>query len=356
MNEKRIALLSAFNELSRLLVLHGTRPADFWRGFKNELYPEIQNVLEKAFELYDDSLVELPIDIDLDTVEQLLCETKHGEERTQCIKRIRMLVALDEYMILHQDNLLDPQLWNQSPLLAKYPEIRSILDEDGLFDIANAQMVDSERVRYQDDVFFFHPELTFHFLQEFSRFCSAEGKCKKRVALDPRRILPARHYPIRLLEAYWYGPKFNLDDVDAQIHGIEFTVHARMPDSPRRLLGAHLERTEFMWSMQDNLKTLQIEELVAIEENSARVKTRYIHTIRDVTRHTFVHLDGAIRWYSHENYLRRFDDKLSNHPNADGYFKLFRIDGELSDQDWLDLIANYYSGNELIHEYFGQPM
>jgi hypothetical protein len=119
-----------------------------------------------------------------------------------------------------------------------------------------------------------------------------------------------------------------------------------------------LARTEFMWSIRENLKTLQIEEIVPFDEKKPvkRIAVKYVHTIRDTASHAFVHLDGAIRWYSSENYALRFETKLSNHPNSDGYYKLFRIDGEISDQDWTDLIANFFSGNELIHEYFGQPM
>jgi len=119
-----------------------------------------------------------------------------------------------------------------------------------------------------------------------------------------------------------------------------------------------LDRTEFMWSMGGDLKTLQIEELVPHDEAkpAKRIATRYIHTIRDTANHAFIHLDGAVRWYSPENYGLRFHSKLSDHPDPDGYYKLFRVDGKIANQDWIDLIANFFSGNELIHEYFGQPM
>jgi hypothetical protein len=163
---------------------------------------------------------------------------------------------------------------------------------------------------------------------------------------------------MRLLEDYWFGPKFNLDDIDGRIHGIELTVHTRLPDSYLNMLPGKLNRTEFMWSMRGDLKTLQIEELVPLNDTelARRIAVRYIHTIRDTVNHAFVHLDGAIRWYSPENYIFRFDTKLSNRPNPDGYYKLFRVDGNITNQDWIDLIANFFSGNELIHEYFGQPM
>ena len=358
MNEERHSrLFSALENLSALLTQYGLRPADLWNGLSDE-YPELQNSWEKAFDLYDDDLVNLVFDAKLISLEKYFCEDKAEGDKSRCVKRVRMLVTLEDYMAAHQDDLLNVHLWEKSPITIKYPKVHSILDDDRLFDVSEAKSLEEDRLGYENDLFFYHPALSHHFRQQFLAFCEGEVGCAKKIALDPRKMLPARKYPTPILADYWYGPKFNLTQVDEPIHGIELTVHTRLPDSKRNLVGLRLDRTEFLWSLRENLKTLQIEEIVPFDEkeHTRRVAARYIHTIRDIEHQTFTHLDGAIRWYLPSNYVRRCATKLSDHPDADGYFKLFRIDGEIPNQDWLDLIANFFSGNELIHEYFGQPM
>jgi hypothetical protein len=358
MEDRRSLLFNVFDELTNLLTQYGLSTIDCSSGLCEDLFPEVKAAWDKALELYQDDLVEFKGDPELAHLEEFCCGDKIGREKDLCIKQLRMIVALEDYMAKYREDILAPELWEKSPITAKYPDFYSLLDHDLLFDIATAQSIDEDKIRYKSDLLFYHPKLDYHFLKQFLALYQENTTCTKRIALDPRRILPARKFPVQLREAYWYGPKFNLDNVDDPIYGIEFTVHARLPDSPKNILGLKLDRTEFLWSMKNNQKTLQVEEVIPLDNKNppGRVAVRYIHTIRDVERHTFVHLDGAIRWYLPENYTCRFKDKLSNHPNADGYLKMFRIDGDISNQDWIDLIANFYSGNELIHEYFGQPM
>ncbi len=358
MLDKCSLLLSNFDKLRQLFTLYGLRPADYWRGFHDTEHPDVEDALEKTFELFEDGMFDFTLNTTVSSLIEFFCGREVGEKRDNCTKRIKMLIAFEDYFILYQEDVLDPNLWTKSPITTKYPEVHDILDDDNLFDLSRAQVRDDERVQYKADVFFYHPALSFHFLREFLDFCHRDATCARKIALDPRRILPAREYPIRLLEAYWFGPKFNLGKIDDRIHGIELAVHTRPPNSRRNLLSSKLDRTEFMWSMRDNLKTLQVEELIPIDKDNLakRLIVRYIHTIRDVDQHAFIHLDGAIRIYSPEGYIHRFSSKLSDHPNSDGYFKLFRIDGKIPEQDWIDLIANFFSGNELIHEYFGQPL
>lgn len=357
-NDRKTQIFLEFENLSKLFVKYDLNPSDFLQSFKCRDYPEVEQVLTSTFFLFDDSLVDIEITSDLLIIFDAFCGGDTIDAET-CKKRIKMIVALENYISLNKDDLLDLSLWRRSPILDKYPEIEKFLDSDGLFDISEAEILgnDTERLRYKKDVIFYHPYLNYHFLKLLLDFIETRTNCTKRVALDSRRMLPYKKYPVRLLEAYWYGPKFKLDNVDSLIYGIELTVHSRPVDSIRNFFRTKLDRTEFMWSSQDNLKTLQIEEIVPFDPgNSHRILVRYIHTIRDISKHQFVHLDGAIRWYEVDNYDLRIKSKLSDHPNANGYFKLFRIDGQIQDQDWVDLIANFFSGNEMIHEYFGQPM
>jgi hypothetical protein len=352
MSTRNPNLLLIFDELAYQLMLYGRHPIDYMYDFNDEENPKITAAFERAFDLYNDSIFD-----ELDQDQKILLNELCGDE--QCRKRLKLIFALGDYIAEHRDNVLDAALWERSPILQKYPKIQPLLDEDFLFDTSNVFSLDHDKIQYEKDVLFYHPFIPYEFRREFDKFYRSDShNCKKKIALDPRRILPAKEYPLSLQEAYWYGPKFNLEKVDAAIHGIELTVHLRPIDSLRNLFSLKLDKTEFMWSKRGSLKTLQIEEIVqgSKTESDETVTVRYIHTIRDIQLHAFIHLDGAIRSYLSANYSERLANKLSAHPNSDGYFKLFRIDGTIPDQDWVDLIAKFFSGNELIHEYFGQPM
>lgn len=359
MPNKEHPIIPYFKQLTEWFVLYDLSPNQFLRSFVCKEYPFIEATLRKAFEVYDNSiLTELELNANYLQLADFWCQDV-TKEKDLCLKQVRMLLQLNLYKIHHQEDLLDPNLWNHSPITAKYPEFSDFLDDDHLFDLAKAQIIDNDKVQYKSDLLFYHPGLSHHFRREFLSFCLNETNCDKKIALDPRRMVPAKRYPKRLLLDYWFGPQFNIEDIDDRIYGIQMTSHGRRQDSYLNSISP-LDRTEFMWSMRNNLKTLQIEELVPtnIDKYQAikRIAVRYIHSIRDTERQSFVHLDGAIRYYLPENYANRFHSKLTDHPNADGYYKLFRIDGMIPNQMWIDLIANYYSDNELIHEYFGQPI
>ena len=319
-------------------------------------YPGLQAAWNNVLSLYDDSLVDLAPDVNRDVLEREFCKEKLGDEREHCIRIIRMTAALEAHITKCSESMFNSALWDKSPIIAKYPNVRTSLDDDGLIGLDAFARYDSDKLQYGNDYVFYHPALNYHFVRRFKRFVDGNNQCVGKIAVDPRRMVSVHEYPVRLLEAYWYGPHFNLEDIDDQIHGMVFTVHSRLPDSKRNMLNK-LDRTEFMWSMKGKYKTLQIEEIVPIGVDHPHfVSVRYIHTMRDVERHAFIHLDGAMRSYTPEGYMSRYRSKLTSHPEPDQRFKLFRVDGDIRDQEWVDLIADFYAGNELIHEYFGQPM
>jgi hypothetical protein len=62
-------------------------------------------------------------------------------------------------------------------------------------------------------------------------------------------------------------------------------------------------------------------------------------------------LDGAVKVYTN-NYADRFSTQLPTEARCNNYIKLFRIDGDIDIERWLDLTAHFFKGNEMILEYF----
>lgn len=82
---------------------------------------------------------------------------------------------------------------------------------------------------------------------------------------------------------------------------------------------------------------------------------RYLHSIRDTRRRSFVHLDGAAKAFPRELYRPTVEqpDLSRGEP---GYRKLFRVDGDMPDDEWARLVAHVFRQNELVIEYFGEML
>jgi len=147
---------------------------------------------------------------------------------------------------------------------------------------------------------------------------------------------------------FWFGPKYN-DDISKIAKGL--TKH-KCDDFERNYYG--LSSTEFYWKDNNNLKEFELEEL---RENNAPTLDdfygcRYLHSIYDTIKSTFVHFDGAIRGYTSDLYFERIDVNMTDFGRRSDYTKIFRIDGDLKLSDWKSLVTNYMQDNPLIYEYF----
>ena len=150
---------------------------------------------------------------------------------------------------------------------------------------------------------------------------------------------------------YWWGPKFD-DDISAIQTGL-----TQYGSEEFERLYYNILRTEFVWKSEENLHTLELEE-VRDQPAPTLVDTyacRYVHSIFDKERKVFDHFDGAIRAYDTELMLERVEKKMTEMGRRSQYTKLFRIDGNLPLANWKSLVTNYMQGNPQIYEYFGLP-
>lgn len=189
-----------------------------------------------------------------------------------------------------------------------------------------------------------------YFIDEFIKLYSENKEVKLRIAIDSNLIGLSKTYNDSLEFDYWWGPKFN-DDI------------AKIPDQVTRYENNDEQKffsgvsgTEFWWKSDDNEKTLEIEEIretpsLGIDHSS--YGCRYIHSIYDNNTKEFFHFDGAVRMYSEEEIMSRWDIDIRKAGKNTKYTKLFRIDGKLELAIWKKLCILYYKGNPLLFEYFG---
>lgn len=136
------------------------------------------------------------------------------------------------------------------------------------------------------------------------------------------------------------------------------TVHRRLEQTP--FLNLHfrdLSHIEIMWSRRDNLKQVQIEELILpnslLHEESETISTIYLHSVWNTDSQRFFHVDGARKIYTRSDYnLRVITAMNKRYLKAEQYEKLFRIDASFTLDEWADLVQKFFYNDELIVEYF----
>jgi len=248
----------------------------------------------------------------------------------------------------------------------KLPDL--VFDEDGLLTYDARWVVFRKEgvlakgylLQYSDYLLRYNLALQGGFLEALVRHgCRTYNQI--RVAINLHIVMEQDYWSPIYSRIYIRGPKAPsperlADPWFPRVTTGEVTEHRRVERNPVLELMLPLDATQVMWSRRDGRKTVQIEELVPTDSfrhsQTDYVLNRYLHSIWETSSAAFVHTDGAVRAYLKEAYeLRKNSDLRRYGGKADGYMKLFRIDGTIQMKEWSDLTWKFFFGNELVMEY-----
>lgn len=270
---------------------------------------------------------------------------------------------------------------NRIGLICNYPNIIQFLDErfvtdkDGLFHFDALQtflqpqpmdygyMAD-EKYHVMANRFFrrgYSQQNAFapRFIQEFWNLQTPS--IQKRISLDLNRIRLRVDDSPYFERDWWQGAKFSYNIENIPDGCIKIRPPMDIDELYIRNLFSSAYTLDIMWSSGSGIKTFQAEEVKTDEiidnDNAGLHPVRYLHAEFDQYKKIFKHFDGAIHWYTKEQYLVRRDQDLNFNkkiPSAikPSSFKLFRMDGEISIETWEHFTCHFFTGNPLIHEYF----
>jgi len=161
---------------------------------------------------------------------------------------------------------------------------------------------------------------------------------------------------------FWFGSKLNRD-----IHQIKDSIAKLRPpagltSTQIEMIFANTYALDAKWTTKGAIKSFQAEEF---KESTTTVNfqgqdfypARYLHAEFDCSLSMFRHFDGAVHFYTAEEYFLRRDNDFNYNLKNDVQIKtlskkLFKINGHLSVDKWLELSSHYFSGNPLVYEYF----
>lgn len=175
-----------------------------------------------------------------------------------------------------------------------------------------------------------------------------------RIAVDPHAVVGRSDRPHCGLFDYWFGvcvDRTTLDDP----HALGRTRYERRVDRHDHEV-LPLLAIDVIWSLQDDLKVLEITETVpagTYEERDGLILNRYLHAIRDWRQQRWMHVDGAVKAHRAAEYEATPDNTSASKGPIVAYRKLWRVDGQISDEDWGRLLGHHFRENELVIECFG---
>ncbi|MNG84186.1 hypothetical protein D3C79_429210 [compost metagenome] len=119
---------------------------------------------------------------------------------------------------------------------------------------------------------------------------------------------------------------------------------------------------DIKWDTKGYIKTFQSLEFsnenVIIElQGEIFHPAKYIHAEFDIKSGLFRHFDGAIHFYTPTEYIARRDSDFNHTFKSKSQLKakakkIFKLDGKITKELWLEFTCHFFTGNPLILEYF----
>lgn len=210
----------------------------------------------------------------------------------------------------------------------------------------------------------YHEDSNFapHFVLQFWQLNLSNHNLEPAIAIDADRVrinIDSRAY--REFDT-WMGASFKEDIVSIPDGIVKHRPPLDIGDFMIGFLFADTYSLDIKWSTKDGIKTFQAEEFknekVTVVRNGIEYfPSRYIHAQFDLELGKFVHFDGAIHFYTLDDYCARIDEDFNynakhNLQIKSDSMKLFRINGIIETETWINFTSHFFTGDPLIFEYF----
>lgn len=160
----------------------------------------------------------------------------------------------------------------------------------------------------------------------------------------------------------WYGAKFKKTISEIEDGIVKLRPPLGLEPFDIEFFFGNTYSLDIKWSSKNGIKSFQAEEFR--EDSSEIIKNRtkyypvkYLHAEFDTNAGIFRHFDGAIHFYTEDEYYKRRESDFNyNNKNRSQLKtlsqKLFKINGVVPIADWIELTSHYLTGNPLVFEYF----
>lgn len=168
------------------------------------------------------------------------------------------------------------------------------------------------------------------------------------VRLDPLMRGPAHKFPRMSYRMLWWGPPLLWNDVG----NIETESFGRWVPA---CLSNKSEFTDFAWVPRGDEIHLFLEEMPK-RDDIGTTGSRYFHVIFSKIKECVLHLDGAIRIYSEDEWDQRYGIHVHRTGKVGKRIKIFRIDEPIQPDVVSSLGGTYFVWNYDVSHFFGSSV
>lgn len=187
-------------------------------------------------------------------------------------------------------------------------------------------------------------------------------KIEPLIALDTNRVrINVDNSAYRELDT-WFGPKFKKDIISIPDGHVKLRPPLDLIEQDIGFFFADNFSLQINWKERNGFKVFEAEEyksesLTIYRNGNLFYPVRYVHAEFDISTGAFSHFDGAIHFYSEDEYLKKKDADMNYDSKNTAQIKapsekLFKMNGTISIETWMEFVAHFFSGNPLILEYF----
>jgi hypothetical protein len=306
------------------------------------------------------------------------------EEKQQLSENLEIILGFKKYILTKGIELKDENFkyLQTIGIVAEYPNILGYLepelinDKEGLLDFT---LLDKkfEKKRFSNGYHYANNYMamahhyfrrSFYHANNFApRFIELywgfqDPEIDQYIALDFDRVRINVDDSMYMEFDTWYGAQFD-KDISKIGDGIgKLRPPLDIEDFLVSFFFKNAYSLDTKWATKDGIKSFQAEEfktdeIKILKDGVEYFPVRYIHAEYDLNKGYFRHFDGAIHFYTTEEYYSRRDSDFNYNDKSNNYIKtlsqkLFKMNGKVSVETWIKFTSHFFSGNPLILEYF----
>lgn len=160
----------------------------------------------------------------------------------------------------------------------------------------------------------------------------------------------------------WYGAQFKKDIKSIPDGIVKLRPPMDIDDSLNSFFFKDAYSLDIKWATKEGIKSIQIEEFKTdktrlVKDGIEYFPVRYIHAEYDLEKEYFRHFDGAIHFYTETEYYNRRDSDFNFNNKGQSHIKtlsekLFKMNGKINIDTWIEFSSHFFTGNPLVFEYF----
>ncbi len=187
---------------------------------------------------------------------------------------------------------------------------------------------------------------------------------QKYIAIDEDRVRINVDGSTYLEEDTWHGAPFKEDIRKIKLGTVKLRPPQDINSSLISYLFADAYCLDIKWSQADGVKTFESLEIKAENiqlklDGNTYFPARYMHAKFDVSANCFRHFDGAVQLFLEDEYFQRRESDFNMNAKTTDHIKarskkVFKLNGPINVETWVDLCCHFYTANPLTIEYFSK--